>query len=110
MTRECMRLFLQDMEDRIAPTVFTVTNLNDSGAGSLRQAVLDANAAAGADTIDFQTGLTGTITLTSGEIAISDAVSVHGPGASVLAVSGNNNSRIFNISPAPAASAITVEG
>ena len=32
---------------------FTVTNLNDSGAGSLRQAILDANAAAGADTITF---------------------------------------------------------
>ena len=32
---------------------FTVTNTNDSGAGSLRQAILDSNAAAGADTIDF---------------------------------------------------------
>jgi hypothetical protein len=32
---------------------FTVTNTNDSGAGSLRQAIIDANAAGGADTIDF---------------------------------------------------------
>ena len=32
---------------------FTVTNINDSGAGSLRQAITDANAAGGADTIDF---------------------------------------------------------
>jgi parallel beta-helix repeat protein len=32
---------------------FTVTNTNDSGGGSLRQAILDANTAAGPDTIDF---------------------------------------------------------
>src|SRR6476659_10313185 len=32
---------------------YTVTNTNDSGAGSLRQAILDANANAGADTIAF---------------------------------------------------------
>ena len=32
---------------------FTVTNINDSGAGSLRQAITDANAAGGADTIEF---------------------------------------------------------
>ena len=44
----------------------TVTNLNDSGAGSLRQAVFDANTLAGSDTIDFTAGLSGTIVLTSG--------------------------------------------
>lgn len=37
-----------------ASTTFSVTNPNDSGAGgSLRQAILDANAASGADTINF---------------------------------------------------------
>ena len=44
---------------------FNVTNLNDSGAGSLRQAIADANSAGGADVITFQAGLSGTITLTS---------------------------------------------
>ena len=38
---------------------FTVTNTNDSGGGSLRQAILDANTAAGADTIDFNIPGTG---------------------------------------------------
>jgi parallel beta-helix repeat protein len=74
---------------------FTVTNLNDSGAGSLRQAILDANAAAGADTIQFQSTLAGTITLTSGQLAITDSVTITGLGASTLTVSGNNSSRIF---------------
>ncbi|MGA9333057.1 MAG: hypothetical protein WBV39_02150, partial [Rudaea sp.] len=44
----------------------TVTNTNDSGAGSLRQAVIDANSHAGADTILFNSTLSGqTITLYS---------------------------------------------
>ncbi len=74
---------------------FTVSSLADSGAGSLRAAVASANGAAGADTINFT--VAGTITLTSGEIVISDSVSITGPGAASLAVSGNNGSRIFNI-------------
>jgi hypothetical protein len=77
---------------------YTVTNLNDSGPGSLRQAVADANASAGADTITFQSGLSGTITLTSGEIAITEALTINGPGAGTLAVSGNHASRIFAVS------------
>ncbi|MFL6235831.1 MAG: hypothetical protein ACJ76N_22060 [Thermoanaerobaculia bacterium] len=60
---------------------FQVINLNDSGAGSLRDAIGQANAAAGADTITFQAGLTGTITLTSGQLSIIDSVDIQGPGA-----------------------------
>src|SRR5262249_7607843 len=52
------------LEDRTVPSTFTVTNLLDSGAGSLRQAVLDANAHAGANVIRFKDGLHGTIKLT----------------------------------------------
>ncbi|MDP3522336.1 MAG: DUF4347 domain-containing protein [Hydrogenophaga sp.] len=43
---------------------YTVTNTNDSGAGSLRQAIQDANASAGADVIDFNIAGTGTHTIT----------------------------------------------
>jgi uncharacterized repeat protein (TIGR01451 family) len=76
---------------------FTVTSLADSGLGTLRQAALDANAAAGADTIVFQAGLTGTITLTSGDIDLTEAVTITGPGAALLTISGNDASRIFDI-------------
>ena len=69
---------------------FTVNNLNDSGSGSLRQAVLDANANGGYDEIQF--AVNGTILLTSGEIVISDALTISGPGASRLTVSGNGAS------------------
>jgi len=43
----------------LTAATFTVTNTADTGAGSLRQAILDANGAAGADTIDFNIPGTG---------------------------------------------------
>ncbi|MBB1089707.1 hypothetical protein HUU61_00240 [Rhodopseudomonas palustris] len=75
---------------------YTVINLRDSGAGSLRQAIADANATLGvADTIAFDPGVTGTITLTTGEMQITDKLTINGPGAAVLTISGNQSSRIF---------------
>jgi hypothetical protein len=41
------------LEGRLAPTTFTVNTTNDSGAGSLRQAILNANGSPGADLINF---------------------------------------------------------
>jgi predicted outer membrane repeat protein len=93
-----------------AAATFTVGNLSDSGPGSLRQAVLDANATAGADIIAFQAGLTGTLTLTLGEILITDSVDVRGPGAGVLAVHGNDASRIFRVQNALSAVDAIVSG
>ncbi|MBL1179034.1 DUF4347 domain-containing protein [Pantanalinema sp. GBBB05] len=81
---------------------FVVINTNDSGEGSLRQAILNANAIAGADTITFAgatftDAIPDTITLTSGELGISSDVTITGTGANLLTVSGNNASRVFSI-------------
>jgi predicted outer membrane repeat protein len=73
---------------------FTVTNLNDAGAGSLRDAVEDANAAPGPDVVAFQSGLSGTITLVS-QIEIDEGLEIQGPGANAITVSGNDAVRIF---------------
>ena len=87
------RLSLEVYEDRCVPT--TVTTLADAGPGSLRDAL--ASTPAGG-TVDFQPGLSGTITLTSGELAIAQSVAIEGPGADRLTVSGNQASRVFDIS------------
>jgi Right handed beta helix region len=87
-------LSLEVLEDRIIPTTFTVTNLNDLGPGSLRQAIADSNNLAGDDAIVFQPGLTGTITL-NGQLNVTRPVTITGPGSGALTISGNNASRIF---------------
>jgi hypothetical protein len=70
-----------------------VTNTNDSGVGSLRQALADAN---DGDTIDA-TGISGAIALTSGELLVDKSVTINAAGADVLAVDGNATSRVFQI-------------
>jgi hypothetical protein len=89
---------------------FTVTNLSDSGAGSLRQAILDANANSGADQVTFGSSLSGQITLGSQLPNITDPLDVVGPGADRLTVSGNFNSRIFYIYPTVHGTPVTISG
>jgi len=80
----------------VRAAVFTVSNTADSGAGSLRAAVVAANGNAGSDQVVFNSGLTGTITLAS-TINITDDLTITGPGPRTLSVSGNNAMRIFNV-------------
>ena len=78
-------------------TIFHVTNTNDSGAGSLRAAISSANSNPGADAIVFDAGVTGKITLTTGQITITGPVTITGPGSALLTVSGNANDRVIFI-------------
>ena len=102
------RLFLEHLEDRRLLATFMVLNTADSGAGSLRQAITDANNNIGSDVIHFDSGAHGTILLTSGELPITDPVDVQGPGANVLTINGNNASRIFNISANSSVSGVRI--
>ena len=76
------------------PGTITVTNTNDSGPGSLRQAVADAN---DGDTINFALTYPATITLTSGQLVVGSSVTISGPGADQLSVNGNHSSSVFYI-------------
>jgi hypothetical protein len=82
---------------RTVPTVpantITVLNCNDAGPGSLRQAAIDA---VSGDTIDMSSLTCGTITLTTGAIAIGQAdLTLQGPGALALAIDGNSSDRVL---------------
>jgi len=89
---------LELLEGRTVPAApIVVSNLNDAGMGSLRQAVADANTAPGPDIITFQPGLAGTITLLTGQMVVTDAVDIQGPGANLITISGNNAFRMFVI-------------
>jgi predicted outer membrane repeat protein len=93
----------------IAPSTqaatITVTNTNDSGAGSLRQALADA---VNGDTINFNPSLNGqTIMLTNGELLVTRNVAINGPGANMLAVDSNHASRLFYIA---AGKDVTISG
>lgn len=70
-----------------------MTNFADGGPGSLRAAISNN---LGDDVIYFL--INGLITLTNGEFSITRNLTIAGPGANILAISGNLGSRIFNIS------------
>ncbi len=93
---------LETMEPRLLLSAYTVTNALDSGAGSLRDAIGLANANAGADTIDFDGtyfNQARTITFGSGaaDMEVTDALTITGPGESLLTIDANSEDRIFSI-------------
>jgi predicted outer membrane repeat protein len=97
-------------------TTYTVDTLADgaanasdcttpvAGSCSLRDA-LDADATN--DTIVFAPGLSGTITLTSGELEINRAIVLTGPGKDLLTIDAAGGSRVFYVA---ASSPVTIEG
>jgi hypothetical protein len=73
----------------------TVTTTADSGSGSLRAALATA---ANGDTIDVS-GVSGTILLTTGELLVSNSLTLLGPGPAKLSVDGNGSNRVFRVGP-----------
>lgn len=86
------------------PATSTVTNTNNNGPGSLRQALADAN---DGDLINF--AVTGTIVLTSGGLGIEKRVTISGPGADQLSIDGNQaqGQCVFGVARA---NAVTISG
>lgn len=87
--------------------VITVTNTNDSGAGSLRAAVISA---VDGDVIDFDAGVIGTgfIDLTSGHIEISKSITIQGPGSSQLAIFSDLARVFYTSAGLPIISGLTI--
>ncbi|HVS40368.1 MAG TPA: choice-of-anchor Q domain-containing protein, partial [Gemmataceae bacterium] len=116
--RPAARPLLELLEERMVPSTYQVVNTSDSGAGSLRQAITNANANP-FSTIDFaipssDPGYSNgvwTITLGGTELPqITADMTITGPGAGQLAISGNNQSRVFEVNaPVVTISGLTVE-
>ncbi len=77
----------------VQAATITVTSTADSGAGTLRAALTGAT---NGDTIDAS-GVSGTILLTSGELLVTNNLTIIGPGPNNLAVDGNAASSVFHI-------------
>jgi hypothetical protein len=104
LRRAPCRLLVEQLEGRTVPSTVTtpldVVDPND-GVLSLREAIQDANTTPGADMISFAPQVRGMITLDRnlGQLNITDALTIDGPGANRLAVSGGDATRVFDISP-----------
>jgi hypothetical protein len=102
----CLKNFPLLALTAIAPFLFnshadaatlTVTSLADSGPGSLRSALASAT---NGDTIQFSVTLPATITLTNGELLVTNSISIIGPGSPTdLALDGNHAGRVLEITP-----------
>lgn len=92
-----MSSFFETLEPRRLLASFLVTTLDDSGPGSLRLAIGMAEMSPGADVIEFDASLTGTITLGGDPLSINDDLSILGPGSDILSINANGASRHFGV-------------
>jgi fibronectin-binding autotransporter adhesin len=87
------KLKLEHLEDRrVLSTLTVVSNLDNGSAGTLRAEIAQASSG---DTIVFASSVHN-ITLSS-QLVVSKNLSIQGPGANRLTISGNNSSRIFDV-------------
>jgi hypothetical protein len=103
---------LEILEDRSLPSTFTVTDLGDAGAGTgrqgdLRYCLTQANANdEPSNLIKFERGLTGTIVLTLGPLAISKDLTIRGPKDGQITISGNHRGGVLDITADPGVQAV----
>lgn len=89
----------------VIPQPTMVTNTNDDGPGSLRQALVDVTFNP-ASKIAFASNVVGIITLTNGQLYVGAQMTIAGPGANILTVNGNNAGNVFHVG----ASGVTIAG
>jgi CSLREA domain-containing protein len=123
INRWTARLHLEHLEDRSVPAIFTVnTTLDDvtpaNGKQSLREAITRANTSAGADMIVVPAGLykltqagTGEDANATGDLDITDAVTIQGAGAGLTIIDAQRLDRVIEVlSSAPNLIAVVLQG
>ena len=110
------RLELLSLEDRVVPATFTVLNDSDSGAGSLRQAIIDANATTANDIINFSvvnssytiipltalpsiatTNSAGTLTINGLGASSLTTINANGGNFSIFTINSGGNLTIYGV-------------
>lgn len=81
---------------KVRGATFTVDRLDDQGAGSLRNAIAQANTTIAPDRIIFAEGLSGVITLSS-TLSVTAPLEIQGPGRQNLIIDGDESVRVFNL-------------
>jgi hypothetical protein len=102
-TRFAIGLLLYAVALPVHAATITVTNTNDSGPGSLRQALAVAYHG---DRITF--AVSGVIRLTSGGLLVAKNVTISGPGANQLSIDGNQEPSVFSVDTIATISGLTI--
>ncbi|MHC4841303.1 MAG: choice-of-anchor Q domain-containing protein [Planctomycetota bacterium] len=86
----------------VAQATFTVTTTGDAGAGTLRDAITQANSTSGTDTVQF--AVTGTVSLLTALPVITENITIDGPGRTLIVIERNSGAatdfRIFETNTA----------
>jgi hypothetical protein len=95
--RKTRRLCFESLEDRRLLAVYTVSSTANSGAGSLREAIAQANITQVADEIIFAPELSGaTIELSNSQLNISNNLVIDATALPAgLTIDGNRSTRLF---------------
>ena len=90
--------------------VITVTNNNDSGSGSLRQAIIDANKNSGLDVIDLSAIAGQTITLLSSLPTVTDSLFIDGVESNKIVLDGQGKYQIIGVNTTDSNAVVTFSG
>ena len=90
------------------PNQITVTNTNDSGAGSLRDALAQNDANGGNSTVVFAPGLAGSTIYVQSTLGVNDPVTIDG-GANNITINGSHAITEFTVNDAVAGSPVTIQ-
>ena len=110
--RRAQLLVVESLETRALLATFTVLNTGDTGTGTLRAAIEQANLSPAQNSITFAPSVSGTITLTSALPELTSNISISGPGPSTLTIArstapGTPAFRIFYVA---AGQDVTISG